>query len=182
MDRSRGGGRGRDRDRWHGDGVVATHPTRGTDVETTGDTTTTTPGIAPAVAPPDETTVPAGPSGNDGTGPAPGTTGPDTQGPSITNVSSKYACIVVNGAPSDTFVSATVSDPTGVAKVVVEWNHDVDGGGSSAMTSSGSSYGAVLGPFADSGVVTWTVRATDSAGNTTTAPGGAVVVKAGQCP
>ncbi|MEX1009646.1 MAG: RNA polymerase sigma factor [Acidimicrobiia bacterium] len=167
-------------------GIVATH----SDHETTGDTTTTTPGIAPAVAP-DETTIPAvapgapaatPPSGNDGTGPTPAPTEPDTQGPSITNISSKQACIVVNGAPSDTSVSATVSDPSGVAKVVVEWNHDVDGGGSEVMTISGSSYGVVLGPFADPGVLTWSVRATDSAGNTTTAPRGAVVVKAGPCP
>jgi hypothetical protein len=92
--------------------------------------------------------------------------GSDTQPPGIAAVSHSPP------APTDiekVRVSATVTDNVAVASASVEY--DAGGGAKSAvLASSGSSYSAEIGPFAEGTTVRYQVEAKDAAGNGATSP------------
>ena len=143
-------------------------------VETAGATTTTSaPGPAGAVPPTSvATTSPAGaaptvaaPAPRGGAVPAPA---PDTTPPSISGLTVSPASFFDQAgscAPTTTTVSASASDPSGIASVVMVWSSTA-GSGSKPMAGS---YSATLGPFPSQAAafttISVTVRATDTAGN-----------------
>jgi RNA polymerase sigma factor (sigma-70 family) len=73
--------------------------------------------------------------------------------------------------PTQTSVSAAASDDVGVVSVVLGWSGP-DGSGSRPMSQDGDRWYGTLGTFAQSGTVSWSVTATDAAGNTSAPAGG----------
>lgn len=76
---------------------------------------------------------------------------------------------IANPSCDDVPVTATVSDESGLASVVLHWSGP-SGTGQRAMTGSGTSWSTTMGPFPLGGNVTMYVVARDSRGNTTTGP------------
>ena len=138
---------------------------------TTVKTTTTTVKTSTTSAPSTTTTAPV---------PA------DEAGPSVTAASDWPDPVFTSGSPPDaSSISATVSDPSGVASAVIwyregaakfaVWGPMIDGGG--------GSYSAGFGPFATAGVYEYRIVAVDGLGNANcsiqkpaSCPGGTVTV------
>jgi RNA polymerase sigma factor (sigma-70 family) len=76
-------------------------------------------------------------------------------------------------------VIASVTDDSTLASVTLRWTGP-NGSGSAAMSPSGSTWTASMGPFTLGGDITMHVVATDSHGNTTTGPAG--TASATPCP
>jgi RNA polymerase sigma factor (sigma-70 family) len=72
-------------------------------------------------------------------------------------------------------VSATVSDDRGVESVRLSWDGP-DGAGGAAMSAADGQWSGALGPFDRSGKVSWSVTATDAAGNVSAPMGGDITV------
>jgi hypothetical protein len=159
----------------------------GTTTTTVSDTTTTTVGdTATTVADTTTTTVSDTTTttvGNTTTTVADTTTTTvsDTTGPTVSRVSDSPDPIFTSGNPPDTSrISATTSDPSGVATVTVYYRL---GGGKFAVWGSmkpGSS-STTFGPFATMGIYEYRIVATDTLGNTncktlSSCPGGTVTV------
>jgi hypothetical protein len=69
--------------------------------------------------------------------------------------------------PTSAAVSATVTDETGVAAVVLRWRDATGAAGSRALVASrDGTYSGRLGPFTAPGTVTWWIEATDQLGAT----------------
>jgi len=101
--------------------------------------------------------------------------GGDTQPPQISNVQHTPA------SPTDqdqVTVSATITDNVGVSSATLYYD-DGSGSRNTAMTGSGSSYSAKIGPFAAGKTVTYHVEAKDAAGNTAKSSPGSFTVTAG---
>lgn len=119
---------------------------------TTRRTTTTTKVVQPPPPPP----------------PPPTTTTPsDTTAPVIANESASPPEIWTPGCEATTVsrISANITDNVGVASAIVRWS----GGqteGSEAMSRKGDTWFADVGPFDSEDSISWTVTATDAAGNT----------------
>ena len=87
-------------------------------------------------------------------------------------------------APFTSTASATITDPSGVASAAVTWNGNGDSG-AVAMSASGSTWSASIGPVADNSglaygqfaAITWTVTALDGAGNATSVSGPSLTVQ-----
>jgi hypothetical protein len=80
-------------------------------------------------------------------------------------------------ATSESTVTAKVSDNVGVTSARMTWTGPgEEGGGSRAMSGSGGTWTATLGPFSSQGTVSYSVIATDAAGNPSTARSGTVSV------
>lgn len=77
--------------------------------------------------------------------------------------------------PTQTSVSAAASDDVGVVSVVLGWSGP-DGSGSRPMSQDGDRWYGTLGTFTQSGTVSWSVTATDAAGNTSAPAGGSTGV------
>jgi hypothetical protein len=145
---------------------------------TVGDTTTTVANTTTTVAHTITTTV------GDTTTTVPDTTTTtiaDTSGPTVSRVSDDPDPIFTSGNPPDTSrISATTSDPSGVATVTVYYRL---GGGKFAVWGSmkpGSS-STTFGPFATIGIYEYRIMATDTLGNVNcktlaSCPGGTVTV------
>lgn len=143
---------------------------------TTEPTTTSTPDVAVPTTQPENQT----PTTNPDVALPPPTTAPaDTTKPTIGPLSSSAPEIALDfpecnvGTPRRTTISAAVSDASPVT-VVLSWNGDA-GSGQVPMALSGGRYRASFGSFTNEmgvgGDVTYTVRATDAAGNTATRSG-----------
>ena len=158
-----------------------------------GPTTT----VAGAVPP----TVPGAPDPSGGTTPTapadPGdpppatvpTVPPDTTGPSVTGLSLSTEVVNEHGfefceTPFTSTVTATITDPSGVASAAITWSGNGDSG-AAALSGSGSTWSGTLGPVNDNpglaygefATVTWTVTALDAAGNSTSANGPSLTVQ-----
>jgi len=140
-----------------GKGTTTTTVGRGTTTTTVADTTTTT------VA--DTTT----------------TTVADTTGPTVSRVSDSPDPIFTSGNPPDTSrISATTSDPSGVATVTVYYRLGKGGFVVWGSMKPGSS-STTFGPFATLGIYEYRIMATDTLGNAncktpSSCPGGTVTV------
>lgn len=78
---------------------------------------------------------------------------------------------------TESTVSMTATDNVGVTSANLSWNGPGEAsGGSKGMANNGKTWTAVLGPFDFSGTVTWTVTATDAAGNTSSPATGTISV------
>jgi hypothetical protein len=106
---------------------------------------------------------------------------PDTTGPTINGVSDGPDPIFTSGtAPDTSQVSASASDPSGVANMTVYYR--LGGGGFSVWTSvKGGSVSTTFGPFGSIGTYEYRIMATDTLGNTNCktpagCPGGTVTV------
>ena len=98
-------------------------------------------------------------------------------GPVISAVSASPASIETTPCPTDqSVVSATVTDPAGVASVVVDYTLPGGSAGTATMTRSGSTWSASIGASATKGTITYNVRATGSEGLTTTSPTATITV------
>ncbi|HWJ62894.1 MAG TPA: RNA polymerase sigma factor [Acidimicrobiales bacterium] len=81
-----------------------------------------------------------------------------------------------NPANDTRTITVTASDDRGVAQVVLRWTQAGGGTGQLAMSRSGSTWTATLGPFANPGSVTYRAVATDTDGVTATSPSASVGV------
>jgi DNA-directed RNA polymerase specialized sigma24 family protein len=72
--------------------------------------------------------------------------------------------------PGRATVSAAVSDESALGAVTVSWSQAGGESGSTAMAGQGGGFTGQVGPVRGTGVLTWTVTATDSRGNTSTSP------------
>lgn len=147
----------------------------GTGPGTTGDAsgTTAAPGAPTPGDPP--------PSGPTSTAPP-----PDTAGPSITGLARSPADIDEGGSefctrPTTSWVSAAVSDPSGVATVTAHWSTS-GVSGSVKMSLANNMWQASVAPgairtlqYPDTAAVTWYVTATDGAGNRATSGSGPAI-------
>jgi RNA polymerase sigma factor (sigma-70 family) len=132
---------------------------------------TTTP--PPTTAPP--TTAP--PTTAPPTTAPPTTLAPDTTRPSITGVGQSASTIntqsCAGGLPKSVTITATITDASAVS-AVLRWSGDA-GSGQVTMTRSRSSFSGTFGGFTVGGTETWTIVATDPAGNQATRQGTVVV-------
>lgn len=132
-------------------------------------TTTTTNGVVqppPPPPPPPTTTTPTPPR--------------DTEAPVVGSATANPPRLISQNceqSPTQSTVTAKVSDNVGVTSARLTWTGPgEEGGGSRAMSGSGGTWTATLGPFSSQGTVTYTVTATDAAGNTSTPRSGTVSV------
>ena len=109
------------------------------------------------------------------------TTAPDTTGPTVGGVSDGPDPIFTSGtAPDTSQVSASASDPSGVANMTVYYR--LGGGAFSVWTSvKGGSVSTTFGPFGTLGTYEYRIMATDTLGNANcktpaSCPGGSVTV------
>jgi hypothetical protein len=174
---------------------AAAESTTTSTTEAAGDTTTsstTTETTTGTTAPPATgTTSP----------PATGTTAPpDSTGPSIAGAAANPVSIweedglgitCPGGTARQATISATVTDPSGVATVTAGWS-DPGGSQNVAMSASGGVYSTTLGPYAAGAwdpastdpydhVVNVTITARDGVGNESTAVVVVTVFEIGQC-
>ncbi|HEX6424654.1 MAG TPA: hypothetical protein VFZ79_14325 [Acidimicrobiales bacterium] len=161
----------------------------------------TTATVEPGTVEPGTGPTATGETGTPATG-APGTTAPgsppppgattttapprDTAGPSISGLSRSPADIDEGGSEfctrsTTSWVSAAVSDPSGVASVTAHWS---TGGasGSVAMSLANNTWQASIAPgpirtlqYPNTAAVTWYVTATDGAGNRATSGSGPTI-------
>jgi RNA polymerase sigma factor (sigma-70 family) len=164
---------------------------RSTSAPQAGATTT----VAPAISPNQQgaTTVPGQvvDPGGSGSG-APQTVPPSLGGPPVTLVPTTAAPAAPNQPPSigstvrspagstmqtscnpanaTRTISVAVSDDRGVVGVVLRWAQTGGASGERAMTRSGGTWSAVLGPFSDPGTVAYRAVATDADGAAAASP------------
>ena len=93
--------------------------------------------------------------------------------PEISDLTASPPQITVAPCATTTLVGATVTDESSLSSVTLRW-----GGQSVPMTQRKGRWFARLGPAASPGTVPWQVVATDSRGNTASAPGPPVRVLA----
>jgi RNA polymerase sigma factor (sigma-70 family) len=93
--------------------------------------------------------------------------------PEISDLTASPPQITVAPCATTTLVGATVTDESGLSSVTLRW-----GGQSVPMTQRSGRWFARLGPATSPGTVSWQVVATDSRGNTASAPGPPVRVLA----
>lgn len=155
---------------------------------------TTRPGVTITPGQPPVTVAPTSPPATASPTTSPPTTAPDTTGPSIGGLSRSPSAIWENDGlgitcsppkPRTSQVTATVSDPSGVASVVVYYSVAGKNGTvtrQAAMSLSGGTYRATVGSYpagtiADgtTQVVGWTVVATDGKGNQRAAAANATI-------
>ena len=133
---------------------------RTTTTTTPRTTTTTTTVVQPPPPPPDRT--------------APVIGGASADRPRINTP----AC---QQGPTTSTVTMTASDNVGVAFGTLSWTGPGETpGGSQRMSGAGGTFSGTLGPFSNGGSVTWSVTATDAAGNTSAARTGTITVS--DCP
>jgi RNA polymerase sigma factor (sigma-70 family) len=181
-----------------GDGASTTEDDPGTTttIEERATTTSpsgTTPAGAGATTVPGQVVDPADPA----EGPQP-TVPPSIGAPPVTMVPTTAAPTAPNQPPSVGSTSRTpagssmqtscnpandtrtitvpVSDDRGVAEVVLRWTQAGGGSGQRAMSRSGGTWTAELGPFAASGSVTYRAVATDSDGASASSPSATIAV------
>ncbi|OLF13528.1 RNA polymerase sigma factor [Actinophytocola xanthii] len=135
-------------------------------------TTTTEPQEPPAPPPPPAPEAPDPQEPPDQPDP-PG----DRTAPVVTDAAAADPGLYVEGCwpPTQTSVSAAAGDDVGVVSVVLSWSGP-DGSGSSAMSQDGDRWYGTLGSFAQTGTVSWSVTATDAAGNASAPAGGSTDV------
>lgn len=110
---------------------------------------------------------------------APTTAPPANRAPTIGSTSrSGTSAMQTSCNPSNATRTVTVSaaDAEGLAAVVLHWTQAGGGSGQRAMSRSGGTWSATLGPFADPGDVTYRAVATDTNGATASSPAAAVTV------
>lgn len=116
---------------------------------------------------PDTVTVPVQPPTETFT-PKPPPPPPDTDGPGIKNVSAAPDPIYVTKpkgcAPNVSTISAVVSDPSGVASVVLIYK-GISAGSVSMSNAGGNQWQAQIGPFDTAGMVNYQIQAVDTLGN-----------------
>lgn len=144
-----------------------TTPRRTTTRPTTTRTTTNVVQPPPPPPPPPTTTTPPPPP--------PDTTPPVINGAGATPVRiNTPAC---EQSPTTSTVTAEVVDEVGVESATLTWTGPGESpGGSKTMSQKGNTWSAVLGSFSSQGTVTWTVTATDAAGNTSKPRSGTISV------
>ncbi len=81
-----------------------------------------------------------------------------------------------NPADDTRTITVAVSDDRGVTQVVLRWTHANGATGRKAMTRSGSTWSATLGPFADVGSVSYRAVATDTEGASGSSPTASIAV------
>jgi RNA polymerase sigma factor (sigma-70 family) len=149
-----------------------------------GDATTTTDEPADAVDPgnpgdPDgpvtTTRRPADPQDPPGSPDPPDPPG-DTAPPSVLRDTADPQVVDVAPCNGMSRVSATITDNVGVTSATLSWTGD-GGSGSAGMGHDGDSWFASMGPFSSTGSVSWTITATDAAGNTASGGGGKISVE-----
>jgi RNA polymerase sigma factor (sigma-70 family) len=158
---------------------------------TTTGTSTTTPLAAPPAAPPTTTTRPTTTrtttrrtttTTNAAQPPPPPppvittTTPPPDNPPEITNASaapSEFYRLACESSPNQSFVSVSVSDDVGVGSVRLHWNGPTQTSGDPEPSGGGGNWTFAIGPVSSrtGGTLTWTVTATDTAGQTNTRTG-----------
>jgi hypothetical protein len=160
---------------------------------TTTTVTATTPNQSGSTTVPGDVVDPADPAG----GPQ-ATVPPSVGGPAVTVVPTTAAPTAPNqppavGATSRTpagatmqtscnpandrrTVSVAVSDDRGVVGVVLRWTQSGGGSGERAMSRSGGTWSAPLGPFANPGTITYRAVATDSNGVSAASPSASIGV------
>lgn len=158
-----------------------------------GPTTTAAGGGSPASPGSPAPSVGSTPSTTAGGGNPPATTASttpaDTSGPSVTALARSVGIITEDGeefceGPFTSVVSASISDASGVTSAMATWTGNGDTG-TAAMTQSGPTWSATIGPVADNhnldylqtDTITWTVTAVDGAGNATSTPGPSITVR-----
>ena len=161
-----------------GDPAASTSTTATTDTDPGAEPGTTgTPGTTGAPGAP----TPGGPPPSGATT----TTAPprDTAGPAITGLSRSPADIDEGGSefctrPTVSWVSASVTDPSGVATVTAHWSTS-GASGSVKMSLANNTWQAGVAPgvirtlqYPNTAAVTWYVTATDGAGNRATSGSG----------
>lgn len=141
-------------------GGSATRPTTTTDQTTTTTTQDQEEDPPPPPDPPDPPDPPA-----------------DTSPPVISTAEASAPRINADGCwePVRSPVSATATDDEGVESVLLSWTGP-DGSGSQPMSRDGDQWFGTLGPFAGTGTVSWTVAATDAAGNVSSPAAGEITV------
>jgi RNA polymerase sigma factor (sigma-70 family) len=146
--------------------TTTTQPARRTTTTTPPRRTTTTTVVQPPPPPPPPPTTT--------------TTQGDVTAPVITGASASPVRIFVSQCAEEqtqSTVSMTATDNVGVTSATLSWDGPGDApGGSKGMANNGKTWTAVLGPFDFSGTVTWTVTATDAAGNTSSQRTGTISV------
>ena len=87
-----------------------------------------------------------------------------------------------NPANDTRTITVSATDDRGITAVVLRWSHQNGSSGQRAMTRSGSTWTAAIGPFADTaaGHVTYRAVATDTNGATASSPSATVHVE--PCP
>lgn len=152
------------------DRVVSSAPAL---VPTTTPPPTTT--SAPATEPPATTTTAEPPEPPPSPGPPDPPEPPKDTSPPVVSTATASAPRLNCWDPVQSPVSATAEDDRGVESVRLSWTGP-DGAGSRAMSPDGDQWLGTLGPFTSNGRVSWSVTATDAAGNESAPAGGEVTV------
>jgi hypothetical protein len=107
---------------------------------------------------------------------------PDTTGPTVGGVSARPTMIFTSGNdPDASLISATASDPSGVASMTVHYRRGAKAGFSVWTTVAEGSLSTTFGPFDTLGAYEYRIVATDTLGNASckspaACPGGTVIV------
>ncbi|MCU1368956.1 MAG: sigW 2 [Ilumatobacteraceae bacterium] len=125
------------------------------------------PTVPPSMGGPPVTVVPTAPPAAPNQPPSVGATNRSPAGAAM-----QTSC---NPANDRRTISVAVSDDRGVANVVLRWTQG-GASGERAMTRSGSTWSATLGPFADAGTATYRAVATDTDGASTASPSASISV------
>jgi hypothetical protein len=103
----------------------------------------------------------------------------DTTPPVVTSASAQPTTIYAvycEQSPSSSSVQATATDDVGVTSVTLTWSGNA-GSGSAAMSRDGNTWYSGMGDFTKTGDVSWSVTATDAAGNTSKPRSGRITVQ-----
>jgi RNA polymerase sigma factor (sigma-70 family) len=107
--------------------------------------------------------------------PPPGDTTPPVVNSASAEPTTIYA-VYCEQSPSSSSVQATASDDVGVTSVTLTWSGQA-GSGSAAMSRDGNTWYSGMGDFTKTGDVSWSVTATDAAGNTSKPRSGRITVR-----
>lgn len=95
----------------------------------------------------------------------------DTTPPVIVRQAARPAVIHVRCTPNTTTIIATITDNVGVTSATLNWAGPDGTSGSKAMSPAGNEWSLTIGPFVKPGTGTWSLSASDAAGNTSTGTG-----------
>lgn len=132
---------------------------------------------APSAEPaPEPDGVNPGPNPGPDPGPAPDTTAPTLGSASVNPGTIGCAPGIANPDVTTTTISVSASDDRGVASVRISWSGAESG--SAQMSASGSTWSYVYNPSdSTAGVVSFSMQATDTSGNTSAPRGASVTVQ-----